>query len=160
MVTRGEAGTWARDMTCDASASALFAFGVLPAGDAKVEAMMGRMGRTLWVKSPVGGLARYERDYYFRVTEDFENVPGNPWIICTLWLADWYIATAKRKSDLKGALDLLEWATRCALPTGVLAEQVHPYTLAPLSVAPLTWSHAQFVTTASAYLDKLAALPL
>ncbi len=160
MVTRGSDGTWTRDMTCDASAYALFAFGVLPAGDPKVEAMMGRMGRRLWVKSAAGGLARYERDYYFRVSDDFENVPGNPWIICTLWLADWYIANAKRKSDLKGALDLLEWVTRCAPPTGVLSEQVHPYTLALLSVAPLTWSHAQFVTTACAYLDKLGALEM
>ena len=142
-------------MTCDASAYALFAFGVLPADDPKVAATMGRMGRKLWVKAGGGGLARYEQDYYFRVSDNFEQVPGNPWVICTLWLADWYIASAKKPADLKSAVDLLEWATLCALTTGVLPEQVHPFTLAPLSVAPLTWSHAQFVTTACAYLDKL-----
>ncbi len=158
MVTTGSDGTLTQDMTCDSSAYALFAFGVLPADHPKVAAMMGMMGRKLWVKAGVGGLARYERDYYFRVSDDFDKVPGNPWIICTLWLADWYIATAKKKAELRGALDLLEWAAICALRTGVLSEQVHPFTLQPLSVAPLTWSHAQFVTTASAYLDKLAAL--
>jgi len=158
MVTHGSDGTVVQDMTCDASAYALFAFGVLPADDPKVTSTMGMMGRKLWIKGGAGGLARYERDYYFRVTDDFDKVPGNPWIICTLWLADWYIAIAKKPADLKGALDLLEWAAACALPTGVLSEQIHPYTLQPLSVAPLTWSHAQFVTTASAYLDKLAAL--
>ena len=157
MVTPAANGTWTQDMTCDSSAYALFAFGVLPADHPKVAATMGMMGRKLWVKSG-GGLARYERDYYFRVSDDFDKVPGNPWIICTLWLADWYIATAKKKADLRGALDLLEWAAVCALRTGVLSEQVHPFTLPALSVAPLTWSHAQFVTTASAYLDKLAKL--
>ena len=116
---------------------------------------MQTLGRKLWVKAGGGGLARYERDYYFRVSEDFDKVPGNPWIICTLWLADWYIATAKKKEDLRGALDLLEWAGICALGTGVLSEQVDPFTLAPLSVAPLTWSHAQFVTTATNYLASL-----
>ncbi len=110
MVTPNAEGMLTRDMTCDASAYALFAFGVLPADDPKVAAMMGTMGRKLWVKAGVGGLARYERDYYFRVSEDFDKVPGNPWIICTLWLADWYIATARKKADLRGALDLLEWA--------------------------------------------------
>ena len=158
MVTTDAAGAVTRDMTCDSSAYSLFAFGVLPADDPKVAATMAMMGRRLWVKAGVGGLARYERDYYFRVSEDFDKVPGNPWIICTLWLADWYIATAKKKADMRGALDLLEWASICALRTGVLSEQVHPFTLQPLSVAPLTWSHAQFVTTASAYLDKLAEL--
>ena len=158
MVTIHASGELTRDMTCDASAYALFAFGVLPADDPKVAATMGMMGRKLWVKDGAGGVARYERDYYFRVSDDFEKVPGNPWIICTLWLADWYIAIAKKKSDLRGALELLEWASLCALRTGVLSEQVHPLTLQPLSVAPLTWSHAQFVTTAGAYLDKLAEL--
>ena len=158
MVTTDAGGASVRDMTCDSSAYALFAFGVLPADDPKVAAMMAAMGRRLWVKTGVGGLARYERDYYFRVSEDFDRVPGNPWIICTLWLADWYIATATKKAELKSALDLLEWAVHCASPTGLLSEQMHPDTLQPLSVAPLTWSHAQFVTTASAYLDKLEEL--
>jgi hypothetical protein len=45
-----------------------------------------------------------------------------------------------------------------ALPSGVLAEQVDPYSDAPRSVSPLTWSHASFVTTVVEYLDKLADL--
>ena len=158
MVTTDAEGNLTRDVTCDASAYALFAFGVLPADDPKVAATMACMGRKLWVKAGGGGLARYERDYYFRVSDDFDTVPGNPWVICTLWLADWYIASAQKPADLRSAADLLEWAARCALTTGVLPEQVHPFTLEPLSVAPLTWSHAQLVTTACAYLDKLAEL--
>jgi len=158
MINFEKKGQIVRDTTVDASAYALFAFGVLPADDARVVATMQAIGRKLWVRVGVGGVARYERDWYFHVTEDFANVPGNPWIICTLWLADWYIATAKTAADLRGALDLLEWAAICALRTGVLSEQVHPFTLQPLSVAPLTWSHAQYITTTTAYLDKLAEI--
>ena len=150
-------GRLTRDTTADSSAAALFAFGVLPADDPRVVATMQTLGRKLWVKAGGGGLARYERDYYFRVSEDFDKVPGNPWIICTLWLAEWYIAIAQTEAQMRGALDLLEWAGHCALGTGVLSEQVHPHTLQPLSVAPLTWSHAQFVQTAANYLDRLAS---
>lgn len=158
MIAPNSEGTLTRDMTVDASSAALFLFNVLPADNSRVVATMESIGRTLWVKAGAGGIARYEKDYYFRVSEDFEQVPGNPWVICTLWLADWYIAVAKTRSELRSALDLLEWATLCASPSGTLSEQVHPVSFAPLSVSPLTWSHAQFVSSAAAYLDKLATL--
>jgi GH15 family glucan-1,4-alpha-glucosidase len=38
-----------------------------------------------------------------------------------------------------------------ALPSGVLAEQVHPYTGAAPSVSPLTWNHAEFIAAVHAY---------
>ena len=42
----------------------------------------------------------------------------------------------------------------------MLAEQVNPYTNAPISVSPLTWSHATVVSTAIKYLEKLEELQL
>jgi glucoamylase len=39
-----------------------------------------------------------------------------------------------------------------------MAEQVHPYTNAPLSVSPLTWSHATLVATVQEYLAKRPGL--
>ena len=151
-----------KDFTVDSCLFGAFAYGALPADHPKVAATMGAIGRTLWVKTGIGGLARYENDYYFRVADheaqDRHRVPGNPWIICTLWLADWIIATAKSRQDLEPALDLIEWAVTCALPTGILPEQIHPITYKPLSVAPLTWSHAQFVTSVMAYLNRWQSL--
>ena len=35
-----------------------------------------------------------------------------------------------------------------------MAEQVDPFTNAPLSVSPLTWSHAAFVSTVHEYLAR------
>ena len=108
----------------------------------------------LWVNTPVGGVARYEDDYYHRISEDTQKIPGNPWFICTLWLAQWHIATARTLEDLKPALDILAWAHSHALPSGVMAEQVNPLTNEPLSVSPLTWSHAALVTTVREYLAR------
>ncbi|MBC5815304.1 MAG: hypothetical protein GIW97_02075 [Candidatus Eremiobacteraeota bacterium] len=114
----------------------------------------------LWVKTDVGGCARYVNDYYFQQSQDVENIPGNPWFICTLWRARYLIARAKNQPDLEKALPLLKWVQEHALPSGVLAEQVHPETDAPLSVSPLTWSHAEYITAFLAYLDKLSSLTL
>jgi GH15 family glucan-1,4-alpha-glucosidase len=93
-----------------------------------------------------------------RVTDDVARVPGNPWFICTLWLADYRIASARNLEELESAVEILEWTVKRALPSGVLAEQVDPLTGAPVSVSPLTWSHATVVATVMAYLRKLEAL--
>ena len=108
--------------------------------------------KNLWIDTEIGGVARFESDGYMRVSE---IATGNAWFICTLWLADYRIAVAKSKKDLKGALEILEWTTKRALPSGVLAEQVHPLTGEAVSVSPLTWSHSTFVATVMNYLRKL-----
>ncbi|MEE8637250.1 MAG: glycoside hydrolase family 15 protein, partial [Dehalococcoidia bacterium] len=46
----------------------------------------------------------------------------------------------------------------CALPSGVLAEQVHPHSHSPLSASPLTWSHAAVVIAIHEYLNKYREL--
>jgi GH15 family glucan-1,4-alpha-glucosidase len=40
----------------------------------------------------------------------------------------------------------------------MLSEQVDPNSGVPLSVAPLTWSHAEFVVTVDDYVRKLERL--
>lgn len=157
MTTRTASG-YNLDMNVDASMYAIFALGGLPTGDPKVKATMKAIRDTLWVKTDVGGCARYVDDYYHQVTKDVKNVPGNPWFICTMWLAQYDIAAAHNQDDLREAVKLLEWVADRALPSGVLAEQVHPYTNEPLSVSPLTWSHATLVTTVQEYIEKRKAL--
>ena len=147
MITLLPDGTVLRDTTLDASLAGVFLFGMLPADDPKVVGTMKAIEERLWVKTAIGGIARYENDQYFRVSDDIAKVPGNPWFIATLWLADWYVAMARSEADLARPKQLLDWATARALPSGVMSEQVHPYTGDPLSVSPLTWSHAQFVMT-------------
>ena len=148
-------GSFEIDLTIDASIYAPFYFGVFEPKDERVANTMNAVKERLWVKTEVGGIARYEEDIYYRSTDNIEEVPGNPWFICTLWLAQWYIAKAEKIEELKESLPILGWVTSRALPSGVLAEQVHPFTNQPLSVSPLTWSHAAFVATVLEYLTKL-----
>jgi hypothetical protein len=49
---------------------------------------------------------------------------------------------------------LVQWAADRALPSGTMAEQLHPYTGDPLSVSPLTWSHAEYVRTVREYINR------
>jgi ferredoxin len=148
------------DEVLDASMYAIFKFHLFEADDPRVVSTMKAIEEKLWVKTRVGGLARYENDYYHRVSNDIAAVPGNPWFICTLWLADYFITRAKTVPELKRALPIFEWTAAHALESGVLAEQVNPYTNEPISVSPLTWSHATVVSTAIKYLEKLEELQL
>lgn len=148
-------GAWAPDGVVDASVAGLWKFGLLDARDTRVVSTMDAVRERLWVRTPIGGLARYEGDAYHRVTGDDAAVPGNPWFICTLWLAEWHVAVARELAALEPALDLLSWVAAHALPSGVLAEQVHPYTGEPLSVSPLTWSHGTFIAAVHAYRRAL-----
>ena len=86
------------------------------------------------------------------------DLSGNAWFICTLWLADHYIALATSRKDLRRAGEILDWASGHALPSGTLSEQIDPVTGRQLSVSPLTWSHSTFVATALRYRDKLREL--
>ena len=146
------------DMTVDASLYGLFSFEVFSPYDPLVQSTMQAVQDRLWVKTHVGGIARYVDDYYHRVSGDIHNVPGNPWFICTMWMAEYEIAKAQNEDDLKKALTVLEWVADHALPSGVLAEQINPYTNETISVSPLTWSHATVVTTVIKYLEKLSLL--
>ena len=153
-------GNMTPDWTPDAAIMGLLFFGLIDPTDETYAPGFNALFEELWVKTDVGGCARYINDYYFQTTQDVKNVPGNPWFICTLWRARYIIARAKTQQDLETALPLLHWVQEHALPSGILAEQVNPYTDAPLSVSPLTWSHAEYVTTFLAYLDKLSGLSL
>ena len=151
-------GLIVKDATVDSSLAGIFLFGLLPADDPRVVATMKAVEARLTVKTPVGGIARYENDYYFQISQDTANVPGNPWFVSTLWLAEWYIATARSMDDLERPRALLEWCRMKALRSGVLAEQVHPYTGEPLSVSPLTWSHATFVSAVQHFARRSATI--
>lgn len=152
MVYHDSEGNLKADGTCDSSIWGLFAFGMYNADDTRLMLSMDTLRQQLWVKTRVGGMARYEDDPYLRVSQ---NISGNPWFICTLWLADYLIEKAKNDEDMNGAINILSWVTEHALPSGVLAEQINAFTGEPISVSPLTWSHATYITTIHRLLRQL-----
>ena len=148
-----EGGQVIPDETVDiSSAYGVMRFGVLEANDPRLARAFGEAQKELMVQTEVGGLARYKGDKYYEVDP---TLPGNPWIITTLWFADYQIKAAKTEKDLEVPRKIIEWATKYAAASGVLSEQLNPHTGAQISAAPLTWSHAQFVITVLNYLDRL-----
>lgn len=143
-----------KDTTLDmSSAYGVFQFEVLDSDDERIEKSMKACIEKLSIHTASGGLARYVDDYYYRI--DKEGTPGNAWFVTTLWLAEYYVHKAHNKEMLQPAIEIFNWVVSHALKTGVLSEQIHPHTSEPVSVAPLTWSHAGFVIAVNKYLEKL-----
>jgi glucoamylase len=156
MATPGPGG-YTLDMTMDASLFGLVLLGALPPDDPQTVATLQQVRDRLWVQTDIGGMARYENDYYHQVeAKDTAKVAGNPWFVCTLWLARWQLMRARALEQLEPGLKLLQWAADRALPSGTMAEQLDPYTGDPLSVSPLTWSHAEYVRTVREYIVRHA----
>lgn len=153
-IKRKDGETVERDDTPDASIGVLWKLNVLSEDDPRVISTMEQLENMLTVHTDVGGLARYTNDFYHSVTEPTEDIPGNPWIITTLWNAQWDIRRAKNLEELQRVRNIIDWVVDHASPSGMLAEQLNPLTGEHLSVAPLTWSHATFVETVLDYLEK------
>ncbi len=140
----------------DVSLIHLWQLGVLPVDDKRIELTMTAIEDRLMVPGNIGGIARFENDpYQFDyANRSHHEFPGNPWIISTLWLAEYHIRRAKTLAELEKCKHNLLWTLARANAAGILPEQSHPVTGMPLSVAPLTWSHAAFVSTVLQYLSK------
>lgn len=147
-------GTLTVDMVLDSALYGLWRFGMYAPDDKRIIQTMEAIRDQLSNKATSGGIARYQDDYYFKVEPDTKLVPGNPWFMCTLWLAQWYIATAKDTHDLGAAREIINWAVAHQLPGGLLSEQLDPHTGAPVSVSPLTWSHAELIVTVDEFCRR------
>ncbi len=132
-----------KDDTMDLSAFfGAFIYGLFPVNSPELvaahQAILDRFGDT--------ALPRYEGDYYHRISDDS---PPNPWFITTLWRAQYLTEIGQ----LDEAHRLIDWAIDHSSETGLMSEQLDPYTGERKSVEPLTWSHAELV---SSLLDTIS----
>ncbi len=143
-----------RDLTVDMSSFfGPIYFGVLEPNDERVARMFTVVEERLRAAGASEGYVRYEGDNYYKMSD---AASPNPWVVTTLWVAQYHIMNAKKAVDLKRVYSMLEWTASHATEGGVLSEQMHPNTRAHVSTAPLVWSHAEFVLTVHAYLEKQA----
>jgi GH15 family glucan-1,4-alpha-glucosidase len=147
-----------RDTTVDASLWALPYFGMFEPDDARVVSTMQAVQSRLMVPGDHGGLARFEGDTYQLRNLVSDVGPGNPWLLCTLWLAQYQLLCARDLGDLARPLAILEQVGKSALPSGILAEQIDPSTGEPAGATPLTWAHGTVVLTVLEYLRTRARL--
>jgi len=149
-----ENGRMKFDPTLDMSSFyGIFNFDVLPIDDERVKKSAATIEKHLKLQDGTSGVPRYEGDNYLRMSGQ-----PNPWILTTLWLAQYYIKAARTEAELEPAKQWLSWVVKYALPSGVIPEQLDPTTGEPVGATPLVWSHAEFVVTVTRYLNKLEEL--
>ena len=80
MANRSSDESWTIDKTLDLSLFGLWYFGIFPPDDPRIVQAMKAVQERLWVKTDIGGMARYEGDYYHRqsqVSRTFREIPGS-----------------------------------------------------------------------------------
>jgi oligosaccharide amylase len=127
-----------RDAKIDASVLLALKLGLVPWDDPLARKTVETVEHRLW-NPTVGGLARFEGDEYCG--------HENPWVICTLWLAEAKIRLGERERGR----EMIEWVAAHATPTRLLPEQLDSTTGLPRSATPLTWSHSTFVDVVHKY---------
>ena len=117
-----------------------YMFGGLDLEDPRLKTTAEAVKKRLTGVVPIGGVLRYEHDNYFLSKQQFL---GNPWIVTTLWLAQYEVTAGQ----IDKAKELLNWALTRQQPSGALSEQYDPENGSSLGVTPLVWSHAEMVNT-------------
>lgn len=146
-----------KDINLDASSFyGVFRFGVMSADDPRMKGAFRILNAKLRKGISIGGLARYEGDAYYRIGGDSV---GNPWFVVTLWFTQYKIAIAASLAELQDVVKDIEWVARFT-KSGMLSEQLNPYTGELLSATPLTWSHSEFVRTIIEYDKKIKSFNL
>jgi GH15 family glucan-1,4-alpha-glucosidase len=115
-------------------------FGLFPIDGDEMKSSVNALKERFAVTAENPGVPRYENETYRRQDE---NGPSNPWYITSLWLAQYYLEIG----DKAQAHTVLEWVQVSAGRTGVIGEQTDPVTHEDVSVAPLSWSQAEYVST-------------
>ncbi len=134
------------DLTIDISSFyGAFMFGLNDTHDDRLETAFETLQNKLILSD--SSCPRYLGDNYNRQSAD---TPSNPWIITSLWLAEYSLETDKPELVER----IATWLNDRFSPSGMLAEQYLAGSLSPTSVSPLVWSHAENL---SFTLDKLEA---
>lgn len=139
-INTSDDGVISYDQTIDMSSIfGSFMFGLFPIGSDELEAAVHTAEERFNIAENIG-VPRYEDDSYQR--NDPSSL-GNYWFITAMWFAQYY-NEVNRPDDAKR---ILSWVQSHAESSGVMSEQIDPNTGELLSVAPLAWSHAEFISS-------------
>lgn len=107
--------------------------------DKKILNTVERINMTL--RTYTGGYKRFEKDTYRE---------GKPWIIATLWIAEYYLEIGEKQK----AKECFDFVIKTSTEHGFLAEQINNSTMQPDWVIGLGWSHAMFIETLKKMIEK------
>lgn len=116
----------------------VFMFGLFTPRSREFRTTIARMERELQIDG-TRGVPRFIDDAYNRTAD----TGSNAWPVTTLWMAQYYL----ERGDHARTEQLLSWVRDHTELSGVIGEQVDQSTGETVSVAPLTWSHAEYIST-------------
>lgn len=114
-------------------------FNVFTSNEKKILNTIERINMTL--RTYTGGYTRFENDHYME---------GKPWVIATLWMANYYIEIG----EYKKAKECFDYVVKTSSEHGFLAEQINNETMKPAWVMGLGWSHAMFIIVLKKLIEK------
>ena len=114
-------------------------FEVFTAKEKKIENTADRINMTL--RTYTGGYKRFEGDHYRE---------GKPWVIATLWMANYYIEIGEKEK----ARECFDYIVKTSTKHGFLAEQINNETMSPDWVIGLGWSHAMFIIVLNKMIEN------
>ena len=133
-------GAMVMDATVDMSGIyAAFMFGLFASDSPELTSALHTALARFNFTAELPGLPRYENDTYQRVCDDRPNF----WPIVSLWYAQYCLETG----DKATALAIIDWVQTKMRDTSALPEQICPKTGANVSVEPLAWSQAEYLST-------------
>lgn len=137
------------DATIDsAGIFSAFMFGLFDADSSQMKSSIQTTLDTFKSTTERPGIPRYEDDAYRRSQP---GIDGNWWYITTLWIAQYRIETG----DTKAAEKIIQWIDAHMSSTGMMGEQINPVTDEAIAPAPLTWSHAEYISTLLDLMGRL-----
>ena len=93
------------------------------------------------LRTYTGGYTRFEGDHYRG---------GKPWVIATLWMANYYLEIGENKK----AKECFDLVVKTSTDHGFLAEQIDNSTMKSDWVIGLGWSHAMYITVLKKMIEK------
>ncbi len=118
---------------------AIIPFDLFTVKEKKILNTIERINMTL--RTYTGGYTRFEQDHY---------MGGKPWVIATLWMANYYIEAGEKQK----AKECFDFVVKTSTEHGFLAEQINNENLEAAWVIGLGWSHAMFIIVLKKMLEK------
>lgn len=136
-----ESGELTKDETVDVSSFyGAFMFGLFPLEGDEIETASKNIMQIFGFGDSRFGLPRYQNDSYRRSNPERD---GNWWPLISLWMAQYLMECGDTETSRK----IIDWVLERRLSSGVMSEQIDPDNHQIVSVAPLTWSHAELLSS-------------
>lgn len=133
-------GSMEMDATIDMSGLyGAFMFGLYDADSAEIRSSLDTAKQVFGYSYDQPGLPRYEDDTYLRR----DGQPPNCWPIVSLWVAQ----HSMEVGDMEQSQHIIDWVNSKMRSTSALPEQVCPCDGNSVSVEPLAWSQAEYIST-------------